>query len=52
MEHVGDNHIYVAKTKFLLRRNFKSVMKTIKSYFFKDHPLSNNVYNEDIKSLP
>ena len=40
IEHVGDNHIEVAKKKFLLRRNFKSVIKKIKSYFFKDHLLS------------
>ena len=39
MEHVGDNYIQVAKKNFLLRRNFKSVIKEIKSYFFKDHPL-------------
>ena len=49
IEHVGDNHIEVAKKRFLLKRNFKSNIEKIKSYLFKDHPLScdeTNIHNE------
>ena len=40
MERVGHEHIWVAKKDFLLRRNFKNNIQKIKSYLFKDHPLS------------
>ena len=40
IERVGHEHIWVAKKDFLLRRNFKNNIQKIKSYLFKDHPLS------------